>query len=60
MREILLDHASTSRGYFATPVVQELLARDEAQGGYSKEIFSLLTLEFWHRAFLEQTQPVAN
>ena len=60
VREILLDHASTSRGYFATPVVQELLARDEAQGGYSKEIFSLLTLEFWHRAFLEQTQPVAN
>jgi asparagine synthase (glutamine-hydrolysing) len=60
VREILFDPATTNRGYFATPVVQELLARDEAEGGYSKEIFSLVTLELWHRTFLEQRQPVLN
>ena len=57
VREILFDPSTTNRGYFSTPVVQELLARDEAEGGYSKEIFSLVTLELWHRTFLEQQQP---
>lgn len=57
VREILFDPAATNRGYFATPVVRDLLARDEAEGGFSKEIFSLVTLELWHRTFLEQRQP---
>lgn len=57
VNEVLFDHGTTGRGYFATPVVRELLARDEAKGGYSKEIFSLVTLELWHRTFLEQKQP---
>ena len=56
VHEVLFDHATTSRGYFATPVVRELVARDEAKGGYSKEIFSLVTLELWHRTFLEHKQ----
>ena len=60
VREILFDPSTTSRGYFATPVVRDMLARDEAEGGYSKEIFSLVTLELWHRTFLEQRQPVLN
>ena len=60
VQEVLFDHATTSRGYFATSVVRALLARDEAKGGYSKEIFSLVTLELWHRTFLEQRQPVSN
>ena len=58
VREVLFDHATTSRGYFRTPVVRDLLARDEAEGGYSKEIFSLVALELWHRTFLEEKQPV--
>jgi asparagine synthase (glutamine-hydrolysing) len=58
VNEVLFDHGTTGRGYFATPVIRELLARDEAKGGYSKEIFSLVTLELWHRTFLEQKQPV--
>jgi asparagine synthase (glutamine-hydrolysing) len=58
VQEVLLDPTTTNRGYFATPAVRELLARDEAKGGYSKEIFSLVTLELWHRTFLEQKQPV--
>jgi asparagine synthase (glutamine-hydrolysing) len=60
VHEVLFDRGTTSRGYFSTPVVEQLLARDEAVGGYSKEIFSLVTLELWHRTFLEQNQPVLN
>ena len=57
VHDILLDRVATNRGYFATPAIGELLARDEAAGGYSKEIFSLVTLELWHRVFLEQKRP---
>jgi asparagine synthase (glutamine-hydrolysing) len=60
VHEVLLDPATTRRGYFSTPVIEELLARDEGMGGYSKEIFSLVTLELWHRTFLEHKQPVRN
>jgi asparagine synthase (glutamine-hydrolysing) len=60
VREVLLDRATTNRGYFATSAVRALLARDEERGGYSKEIFSLLTLELWHRTFVEQTELVAG
>jgi asparagine synthase (glutamine-hydrolysing) len=56
--EVLFDRKTTNRGYFATPAVQELLARDESSGGYSKEIFSLITLEIWHRTFLEREHIV--
>jgi asparagine synthase (glutamine-hydrolysing) len=60
VREVLFDRATTSRGYFTAAAVRDLLARDEVSGGYSKEIFSLVTLELWHRTFLKQEQPVLN
>ena len=56
VREVLSDKRTINRGYFVMPAVQALLARDEAHGGYSKEIFSLITLEMWHRTFLERDQ----
>ena len=58
VNEVLFDRTTTNRGYFATPAVRKLLARDEAGAGYSKEIFSLIALELWHRAFAEQKAPV--
>jgi asparagine synthase (glutamine-hydrolysing) len=60
VREVLLDRATTNRGYFAPSAVRQLLARDEERGGYSKEIFSLLTLELWHRTYMEQTELLAD
>jgi asparagine synthase (glutamine-hydrolysing) len=60
VRDVLFDRASTCRGYFNTAAVGDLLARDEATGGYSKQIFSLITLELWQRTFLEQKQLVLN
>jgi len=52
--DILFDRVATNRGYFAAAPLREMLARDEATGGYSTEIFSLVTLELWHRTFLDQ------
>jgi asparagine synthase (glutamine-hydrolysing) len=60
VREVLLDRTTTNRGYFSTSAIHQLLARDEERGGYSKEIFSLLTLELWHRTYMEQKELVAN
>ena len=60
VHDILLDRTTTNRGYFSTPAINDMLARDEATGGYSKEIFSLATLELWHRAFLKQPQAVES
>jgi hypothetical protein len=60
VREVLFDRAASSRDYFSAAAVRDLVARDEASGGYSKEIFSLLTFELWQRTFLEQRQLVPN
>jgi asparagine synthase (glutamine-hydrolysing) len=51
VRGILLDRTTTNRGYFDTGGLERLLAASERQGGNFKEIFSLATLELWHRAF---------
>ena len=52
VRGILLDGQSLRRGYFRKDGLEELLAREERGGEYSKEIFSLAVLELWHREFL--------
>jgi asparagine synthase (glutamine-hydrolysing) len=51
VQDILFDSKTLARGYFARKAVEDLVARDQREGGYSKEIFSLATLELWHRAF---------
>ena len=52
--EVLTDRCTLERGYFSGKAVRKLLAQDKLVGGRSKEIFSLLTLELWHRSFTEQ------
>jgi asparagine synthase (glutamine-hydrolysing) len=51
VRDLLLDKTTTDRGYFNTDGVERLLAANAVRGGNFKEIFSLVTLELWHRAF---------
>ena len=51
VRDILLDRKTTNRGYFDTRGVERLLSASEERGGNFKEIFSLVTLELWHRNF---------
>ena len=60
VREVLFDRTTMSRSYFDAPTIRHLLERDAVTGGYSKEIFSLVTLELWQRTFLEQKQSVPN
>jgi asparagine synthase (glutamine-hydrolysing) len=51
LRQILLDRETISRGYFRRSAVEGLLASHAETGRYSKELFSLATLEMWQRIF---------
>ena len=52
--EILLDEKTIARGYFKTRTIEKMIASASSSHNYSKELFSLLTLELWHRTFLRQ------
>jgi asparagine synthase (glutamine-hydrolysing) len=52
LRDVLLDSKSLSRGYFQKRAIEKLLSDNVESGKYSKELFSLTTLELWHRTFL--------
>ena len=55
---ILTDPRTISRGYFRKDAVENLLRANSNGSDYSKEVFSLLSLELWHRTFLEREQVV--
>jgi asparagine synthase (glutamine-hydrolysing) len=57
-REILTDRRTTQRGYFRKAAIEQLLKGDGDLETSSKALFSLLTLEFWHRTFLDRPAPV--
>ena len=50
--DILLDSQTISRGYFKKSALEHLLKENLEHGSYSKEVLSLISLELWHRAFL--------
>jgi len=50
--EILLDPQTIARGYFRKDAIEKILD-GSSSSEYSKEIFSLVTLELWHRSFLK-------
>ncbi len=58
VRSVLTDRKTIERGYFRKDAVEELLRAGSNGANYSKEIFSLLTLELWQRAFLDGEQVV--
>jgi asparagine synthase (glutamine-hydrolysing) len=51
--EILLDPQTLSRGYFRRDMVEKLIKLNLNGADYSKELFSLVVLELWHRTFLD-------
>ena len=53
VKSILLDRRTLERGYFEKKAIEDLILRDSQSGGQSKDIFSLVALELWHRVFLE-------
>jgi asparagine synthase (glutamine-hydrolysing) len=59
-RAILTDRKTTQRGYFQNAAVEKIMQANRERGVYSKEIFSLVTLELWHRMFLDSNQVTPN
>jgi asparagine synthase (glutamine-hydrolysing) len=55
VRDILLGGRSLSRGYFQKAKLEQLLDEDLRLHNHPKEILSLVSLELWHRAFLENS-----
>jgi asparagine synthase (glutamine-hydrolysing) len=51
--EILLDHRTLNRGYFRPDAVEKLLRANINGADFSKEVFSLVVLELWHRTFID-------
>jgi asparagine synthase (glutamine-hydrolysing) len=53
VRAILTDRKAVERGYFNKAAVEKLISANNDSGAHSKEVFSLVALELWHRAFLD-------
>ena len=53
VRDVLFDSKTVNRGYFSRTAIEDLVTRNELSGNCGKEIFSLVTLELWHRELLE-------
>jgi asparagine synthase (glutamine-hydrolysing) len=51
--DILLDSKAISRGYFRKPALEQLIESNSRSVRYTAEIFSLVVLELWHRAFVD-------
>lgn len=56
--DVLMDSRTVDRGYFNRDAIESLLKANSNGSDHSKEIFSLLSLELWQRAFLEKEEVV--
>ena len=59
VHDLLLDRTTVARGYFRKAAIETLLLENERFGNYSKEVFSLVVLELWHREFLKTDATVS-
>ncbi|MBI4847293.1 MAG: asparagine synthase (glutamine-hydrolyzing) [Nitrospirae bacterium] len=54
IRDIMLDERTLARGYFNRAYIDGILRRHKAgHFDYSRRILSLLTLELWHRKYID-------
>jgi asparagine synthase (glutamine-hydrolysing) len=60
IRDILTDRKTIERGYFQRAAVEKLINANTKSGSYSKEVFSLVALELWHRMFLDGESVTLN
>jgi asparagine synthase (glutamine-hydrolysing) len=60
IRAILTDRKAVERGYFEKAAVERLVNANNDSGAHSKEVFSLVALELWHRAFLDGERVTLN
>jgi asparagine synthase (glutamine-hydrolysing) len=57
--QIVLDRKSLSRGYFQSNAIEKVLNSNRNGADFSKEVFSLVVLELWHRAFVDRSSVPA-
>src|SRR3984957_9156897 len=60
VRDILTDRKTTQRGYFKKTAIEKLIGANSDSGTYSKEVFSLVALELWHRMFFDGQEVTLN
>ncbi|HEV2397909.1 MAG TPA: asparagine synthase (glutamine-hydrolyzing) [Candidatus Sulfotelmatobacter sp.] len=60
IHDVLTDRKTLQRGYFQKSAIEKMIRANNESGAYSKEIFSLVTLELWHRMFMDIDQRVLN
>ena len=54
VNDVLLDRQSLNRGYFLKKGIENIIAENKRTGGvFTKEVLSLVTLELWHRVFMQ-------
>ena len=58
--DILLDSKTVSRSYFRRHALEELIDRNSRSLRYTPEVFSLVVLELWHRAFGDSQSNFLN
>lgn len=51
VRDLLLSHSSATKSMYRRPELERLLTENERSGLYSREVFSLVIVELWHRRF---------
>jgi asparagine synthase (glutamine-hydrolysing) len=56
VRDILLDRQTLNRGYFNKKAIEHLIDQDREYHTYPKEILSLVSLELWHRSFVNPSR----
>ena len=54
--DTLLSSRAGSRGYFRQEGVRQILDSGTRNGTFSRETYSLLILELWHRQFVDQNE----
>lgn len=55
VNEVLLDKRTLGRGYFERSHIEGIIAENKRSGGaLTKVVLSLVTLELWHRSFLDK------
>jgi asparagine synthase (glutamine-hydrolysing) len=60
IHDTVLAKNSFSREYFNIDTVRQVLDSQSQGQGHSKEVFSLLVLELWHRQFVESSASAAS
>src|SRR5262249_19971791 len=54
VNDLLFDRKIGARSYCDKGAIERLVSDNAGTGTYSKELFSLATLELWHRTFLNR------